>query len=100
MQRDLMEGYATVWVFTGAGARTWYPSGVFSTREKAEEWIAQHGLSGTLTQYPLDTGSYDWAVKEGAFRPMRPDQATPEFIQGFASGYRHFHYERGREPGV
>jgi hypothetical protein len=48
------------WVFNGGGGR--FPSGVFSTREKAEAWINQHGLSGVLTKYPLDEGAWDWAI--------------------------------------
>lgn len=44
----------TVWVFNGANARL--ASDVFSSREKAEEWIAHHALTGLLTEYPLTQG--------------------------------------------
>ena len=50
-------------VFHGTSAR--FSGGVFSQKDIAEEWIAKHKLSGVLTEYPLDTGVYDWAVKEG-----------------------------------
>lgn len=63
-----------VWVFNGGGR---FPSGVFSTREKAEAWINKHGLTGVLTKYPLDEGAWGWAIREGYFTPTRDDQKTP-----------------------
>ena len=83
-----------VWVFVGAGARL--PSGAFSTLERAEAWIQQHRLSGLLTAYPLDEGSYDWAVARGHFEPNTDAKRTPEFIGQFSSGHvTHHHYEGG-----
>ena len=84
------EAYRWVWVFTGGGT---FPSGVFSSREKAEAWIRANRLEGCLTRYPLDVGAYDWAVREGYFLPKRDDQRTPAFIQRFACGQEHYHYE-------
>lgn len=85
----------TVWVFNGANARL--ASGAFSSREKAEAWIALHGLTGLLTEYPLDSGAYDWAVQHGSFRPKRPDQSTAGFIGAFTNPHlQHFHYEDGK----
>jgi hypothetical protein len=87
-----------VWVFNGAKARL--ASGVFSSRENAEAWIARHKLTGLLTEYPLDFGAYDWAVQHGLFRPKRPDQGTGEFIGAFTNPHlQHFHYEDGRPTG-
>lgn len=84
----------TVWIFTGPRAQ--FPAGIFSAREKAEEWIHQHKLSGTLTAYPFDVGVYDWAVTGGLFVARRDDQRTPEFIQRFSSASQeHYHYENG-----
>lgn len=80
-------------MFNGDGR---FPSGVFSSRENAEAWIAKHSLSGCLTMYPLDEGAYDWAIREGYWTPRREDQKTPEFISGFACGRVHFHYRDGR----
>lgn len=83
---------ASVWVFHGAGGR--FASGVFTTREKAEGWIAQHQLTGVLTCYPLDTGAYDWALASGDFRVEKPEQAQSVFIQRFTSGSQeHYHYD-------
>ena len=89
-----------VWLFHGVGAQ--FASGAFSSRERAEAWIAVHGLSGLLTRYPLDEGAYQWALTQGTFRPKREDQKTPEFIQRFADGSVHFHYEAGTHyrPGA
>jgi hypothetical protein len=81
-----------VYVFNGGGT---FPSGVFSTRSTAEEWIAMHRLSGTLTKSPVDLGAYDWAVSEGYFKPKRDDQKTADFIQRFACGHEHYHYDDG-----
>lgn len=86
-----------VWVFNGGGA---FPSGVFSTRETAEAWINKHGLTGVLTKYPLDEGAWDWAVREGHFKPHREDQKTPRFIQRFACGQEHYHYGDDEDPGT
>lgn len=80
-----------VWVFNGGGA---YPSGVFTTRELAESWIALHKLTGVLTKYPLDVGLYEWAIGSGAFKPKRPDQSESRFIGRFNSAsLEHHHYE-------
>jgi hypothetical protein len=85
----------TVWIFTGPKAL--FPSGVFTSRESAERWIQQHGLSGTLTAYPVNVGAYDWAVDNGRFAPKGAEQRSPEFIQRFSSASQeHYHYENGR----
>ncbi|MCL2310621.1 MAG: hypothetical protein FWC42_10230 [Proteobacteria bacterium] len=83
-----------VWVFNGEKAQ--FPSGVFTQRELAERWIQRHGLSGTLTAYPMDVGIYDWAISKGYFTPKRDDQRSAEFIQRFSSAsLEHHHYEHG-----
>lgn len=83
-----------IWIFNGPKSQ--FPSGVFTQREAAESWIRQHGLSGTLTAYPVDVGTYDWAVSVGHFTPKRDDQRSAEFIQRFSSATQeHYHYEHG-----
>jgi hypothetical protein len=88
-----------MWVFTGArsspSTNATFPGGVFSSQETAENWIKQHGLSGTLTLYRVDVGAYDWAVANGYFKPSRPHHHTPEFIGRFSGGDNHYHYESG-----
>ncbi|WP_433377809.1 DUF7710 domain-containing protein [Streptosporangium sp. CA-115845] len=42
----------SVWAFVGEGGR--WPSAIFSSRDRAEEWISARGLTGMLTEYPLD----------------------------------------------
>jgi len=87
-----------IWVFTGSqqSRKSAFPSGVFSTQTGAENWIAKHELSGTLTMYRVDIGAYDWAIQNGYFRPTEPHHSTPEFIADFSGGDIHFHYESGR----
>jgi len=86
--------YRTVWVFCGDGSIL--PSGVFSNQAAAEAWIKKHALSGILTEYPLDTGLYEWALGKGYFKPRFPSHRAPKFIGRFTSAYlTHFHFENG-----
>mgnify|MGYP000392113644 CR=1 FL=1 len=85
-----------IWIFNGEKGS--FPSGAFSTIEKAEEWIKGHGLSGVLTEYPIDIGVYDWALEKGFFKPKRDDQKEAPFIQRFSDARQnHFHYENGEK---
>ena len=84
-----------VWVFNGERGN--FPGGIFTALDGAERWIEEHRLSGTLTQYPVDTGVYEWAISKGFFRPSQSHQTTPEFIGRFTSAsMEHHHYEDGR----
>jgi hypothetical protein len=87
---------STILVFVGDGARL--PSGVFSNRSRAEEWIKKNSLSGLLTEYPVDIGLYDWAAAEGKFEAKPPSQKAPSFIGRFTSAYLdHSHFEDGEK---
>jgi hypothetical protein len=89
-----MSDVPRVWVFNGA--RSNFPSGVFTTRELANLWISAHKLTGTLTRYPLDQGVYEWATERGYFRSNRDDQQSAEFISRFsAANQEHYHYQNG-----
>jgi hypothetical protein len=84
----------SIWVFNGA--RSTFPSGVFTRHELAEEWIRMHALTGTLTQYPVDTGMYEYAIAARSFTPKKPEHATSEFVARFSGGgLDHWHYENG-----
>ncbi len=88
----------TVWVFTAPNAQ--FPGAIFSSMSRARGWIAQHKLSGLLTEYPLDMGAYDWAVGRGAFTPRRPEHASSAFIGSFSSAHMaHVHFEDGEAVG-
>jgi hypothetical protein len=85
-----------VWVFSGEGGH--FPGGVFSSRERAEEWIRSRKLSGVLTAYPLDEGCFDWALRQdlvtGRARERGGDSA---FVGSFSSASQdHFHYQDGQ----
>jgi hypothetical protein len=83
----------TVWVFNGN--KNHFPSGVFSTRQRAEQWILQHKLEGTLTEYPLDVSVHEWAIQTGRFKPKKPEHHTNDFIANFSSASQeHHHYEK------
>ena len=93
-----------VWVFTGARSsptetNPTFPGGVFSAIDLAELWIKEHALSRTLTLYRMDVGAYDWAVANGFFTPSKPHHQTSEFIDRFAGGDVHYHYESGAKVG-
>jgi len=82
----------SIYVFNGGGN---FPSGIFSSPEKAEEWISANGLTGILTEYAVDFGAYDWSIRNGHFRPSKPKHETADFIGRFGSGSQHNHYENG-----
>jgi hypothetical protein len=90
-----MPAIPTIWIFNGDGAR--FPGGTFSTRARAEAWIAEHRLSGVLTAYPLDRGVFDWALAEGRFTPKEGRVYDPAFIGGFTTASQdHVHFVDGR----
>ena len=83
-----------VWVFNGTNGR--FPAGVFSVRQKAEDWIKKYKLSGVLTQYPVDQGIYDWAISKEYFSVKKESESKGEFIGRFTSASQeHYHYENG-----
>lgn len=87
----------SVWVFHGEGAK--FASGIFTSKDLANAWIQKHRLAGILTEYPLDTGVYDWAVEQGAFTPKKEAHDTPSFIQRFTSAaqqHEHFFENDGK----
>ncbi|HEY4289738.1 MAG TPA: hypothetical protein VGN00_21705 [Puia sp.] len=84
-----------LFLFNSAGDSK-FCGGVFSTREKAEQWILRYKLSGILTKYPLDMGVYDWAIENHKFNPKKEIHFQPDFIGGFSSATQeHYHYESG-----
>ena len=87
-----------IWVFNGGRQ---FPGGLFTTIEKAEAWIARHGLSGVLTRYPVDEGCFDWAVRTGraglSEQKLAEKRDDKEFIGGFSSASQeHLHCEAGK----
>jgi hypothetical protein len=89
-----MSKETSVWVFCGDNAS--FPSAVFSTFEKANEWISRKKLSGLLTEYPLDEGVYDWSVRKKYFTPSKPLHMEPKFIGRFTTASQsHYRFENG-----
>jgi hypothetical protein len=90
-----MEGDGSpVWVFHGSGSPL--ALGVLSSKVKAEKWIQENRLSGTLASYLLDIPIYDWALRSGVFRPHQPHHGSPEDIQNLGSASQeHYLYELG-----
>lgn len=84
----------TVWVFHGQAGRS--VGGVFSDLETAERWIEGHSLTGLLTEYPLNEGAFDFALRMGRIRPPFANAATAGTIGAFCSHLDHHHYEDGK----
>jgi len=84
-----------IWIFVSAGAQ--FPGGAFSSRERAEAWIAKRRLTGVLTAYPVDEGAFDWALSVGAVTGRARERGDePKFVGGFTSAVQeHYHYEDG-----
>ncbi len=86
----------SVWVFNGIQSP--FPSGVFSRAELADEWIGRNRLTGTLSEYPVDIGMYDYAISMCHFEPRKPEHTTPLFIGKFSGGgIGHIHYKDGKK---
>lgn len=86
---------SSIWIFHGANGK--FTSGVFTTRDLAENWIVTHSLTGILTKYPIDIGVYDWAIEMSYFKAKNETQTQPEFIQKFTTASQeHYHYENGK----
>jgi hypothetical protein len=72
------------------------PSGIFSDKEKAEEWIASNRLTGLLSGFPVDMGVLDWAIRCAGFNPPDEKRTDPSYVARFTSGaVEHFHFENG-----
>lgn len=85
----------TIWLFHGENGK--FSSGVFTSIGNAEKWISTNNLSGVLTEYPLDIGTYDWAINNDFFQVKTDIHKTARFIQSFTSANQnHFHYEDGK----
>ena len=85
-----MKKEKTIWIFTGSQSR--HPSGVFTSFKKAEEWIKANNLEGVLSEFPLDEGTYDHALRNNLFTPRHDGQRKPSFIGDFSPRLSHFHY--------
>ena len=46
------------WIFNGSNRK--FCSGLFSSKQNAENWIKKYHLSGSLTLYPIDESAYNW----------------------------------------
>jgi hypothetical protein len=84
-----------IWVFQNTLAGR-FAGGLFTSVERAEEWIKKNRLSGVLTLYPVDVGVYEWAIDHGLFTPKKPHEHEAPFIGGFTTASQpHRHYEDG-----
>lgn len=92
----------TVWVFNQDGAE--FAGGVFSTREKAVDWIRRERLTGVLTCYPLDEAVFDWSIRTGrhGLSPgkLAEKRQLPSFIGGFTTAAQEHEHFRDGEPDV
>jgi hypothetical protein len=92
-----MASGAWVWVFNGECGR--FAGGVFTSRERAEEWIRARHLTGVLTAYPLDQGCFDWALGEKLVTGRAVHRGDdPAFVGSFTTASQeHYHYKDGAD---
>jgi hypothetical protein len=89
-----MSTTSTVWVFVGENAS--FPCAVFSILKTALNEINNYRLSGILTEFPLNTTTYQWAILAGYFNPKKEYQLSSKFVQQFTSAsMRHYHFTDG-----
>ena len=86
-----------VYVFQGSGLGSARVSGVFSSKNEAERWIAKHGLTGTLSEYAMNEPSYERGQRLGRWRPKKPEHHTAAFIEDFSPPDGHWHHRDGKE---
>ena len=77
-------------MFTPDGAT--FPAGVFTTRERAEQWIERVGAVGLLGEYVLDAAAYDVLTSAGMFTPRTEAQMTDAYQARFTTPVDHWHY--------
>jgi hypothetical protein len=83
-----------IWIFMGEGS--WTPTAVFTSFDEADEWIRGRGLSGHLSEYPINISVYDWAITLGLHKPKYDSQKSAQHIQKFGSAFlQHHHYNNG-----
>ena len=80
----------TVFVFNGINSGL--PAAIFKTKERAIEWVKQAGVSGTLTEMPVDISAYDHAIQNKYFEPKKDKERAPRFIATFTSRLWHEHF--------
>jgi hypothetical protein len=83
----------SVWIFHGQGAP--FASGVFADKDSGVAWIARHGVTGILTEYPVGHGTYDLALADGSITQSNPQHATPAHIARFGPRGDHEHFRDG-----
>jgi len=84
-----------IWVFVGNGGP--FPSAVFSSKQRADDWIGSKGLFGVFTLYELDVPAIERSLALGTFRPRPGEPLTADKIGRFAGGEAHWHYENGKD---
>lgn len=84
----------TIYIFNADKAT--FASAVFTSKQLAEQWIQKHHVCGVLTEYPVNTGCYDWAIEKGYFKTKSPIDRSPVFIAKFLSAYqKNWRYKHG-----
>jgi hypothetical protein len=79
----------TVYVFNGINSGL--PAAIFTSKKKAIEWANRTGVSGTLTEMPLDISAYEHAIQNNLFEPKKEKEREPRFIATFTSRLWHDH---------
>lgn len=81
-------------LFVVNGFNSTLPCAIFSTKEKAEEWVKMNDIKGTITEMPIDISAYHQAIRDGLFAPRNEKEKSAFFIATFSSRLWHEHYGR------
>lgn len=84
-----------VWMFSSTESPSVFPTGIWTSKEKAEVWIASVSASGVLSGYLLDKSAWDSNVRLGLLKLSKPERDTSEFKRKFTTAIDHFHYKDG-----
>lgn len=91
---DVDQGTPWVWVFQADAVDRQVE--VFSSEAGGRRFIAENGLTGVLTAYPLGRLPYEWALEAGVFEPPRRREIDASFIGGYVDGRQwHGHFVGG-----
>jgi hypothetical protein len=89
MDESKVSGDKTVWVVNAEGSGL--PCGIFTTEERAREFVGRYGFPCTLSEFPLDESAFEHAIARGFFSPRSDGERSPWFVSQFTPRLQHFH---------
>ena len=88
-----MDAERLVWVFHSDDVKNQFPTGVWSDRRLAEEWIRKVGATGILSAYVLNESAYDSNVRLGLLDVEKQGRRDIGFMRQFTTAVDHVHFD-------